>query len=441
MSKSLRIAVFVGAFPVISETFILRQITGLLDRGHQVDIYANERPEAGAPLQPEIIQHGLLERTTYTNAPPEAGIWEMPVWPITAKTWPPGQETPIRNVGRVWRAIPALLRCFTSRPRLTLRVLSAREFGYQASSLSALYRLAQLASLDRRYDVLHAHFGPVGNTFRFAKGLWKAPFIVTFHGYDFSSLPKQEGPHMYAKLFSEVNMVTVNSLHARQKIEELGCASEKIRQLNMGLPAADFPYREGGFQPNETVRLLTVGRLVEKKGLEYSIQAVMQLARAHRVQYDIVGEGPLRGSLAELIDKLDAGSCVKLHGAQSGDVVRKMMAAAHLFVLASVTAQDGDEEGTPVSLMEAQAVGMPVVATFHGGIPEIVLDGQSGMLVPERDVRALSEALKFLVEHPQKWREMGRAGRNHVEQHFDVEKLNGQLLALYQEAISSAGSH
>src|SRR5262245_29471928 len=200
MSDPLRIAMFVGTFPVVSETFILRQITGLLEMGHEVDIYADTRGDTSGPLHVEIASHRLFERTTFMDMPPEAAPWELPVWPVTGRTWTPGVARPVPNSLRLARALPRLLGSLTRQPGLTARVLRRAEYGFQADSLSALHRLSTLARLPRRYDVLHAHFGPVGNSFRFARELWDAPLIVSFHGYDFCTLPRQQGSGMYAKL-------------------------------------------------------------------------------------------------------------------------------------------------------------------------------------------------------------------------------------------------
>ncbi len=138
MSRPLRIAMFVGSFPVVSETFIVRQITGLIDLGHAVEIYADSRAEAGAPIHPEIAKYRLLERTTFMELPPETAPFEMPVWPITGRTWPPGSASSIHNSLRVARAVPKFVRCLWEVPRLAFQVLDRREFGYQAASLSAL---------------------------------------------------------------------------------------------------------------------------------------------------------------------------------------------------------------------------------------------------------------------------------------------------------------
>src|SRR5437879_9786921 len=234
MSRALRIAMFVGSFPVVSETFIVRQITGLIDLGHELDIYADSRVEEGAPIHPEIAKYRLLERTTFMELSPETAPFEMPVWPITGRTWPPGSANPIHNSLRVARAVPKFFRCLWKAPRLACQVLDRQEFGYQAASLSALLRLATLCRRPRQYDVLHAHFGPVGNSFRFARELWEAPLIVSFHGYDFSTLPRSEGTNMYRRLFDTVGAITVNSEYTRRQVEKLGGPAGKLHKLPVG---------------------------------------------------------------------------------------------------------------------------------------------------------------------------------------------------------------
>jgi colanic acid/amylovoran biosynthesis glycosyltransferase len=219
----MRVAMIAGSFPLISETFILRQITGLIDLGHEVDIYAEWRPPAGMPLHPAVLQYALLARTTYIDLPPEVQHWDAPVWPITGQTWVPGEAHPVSNASRVRRAIPAVVRCMLRAPHTTLSVLRPREFGEQARSLSALHRLDVLAARRREYDVVHAHFGPIGLTFRFASRLWRAPLIVSFHGYDFSSWPREQGEDVYVPLFRTAALVTVNSAYSRGRVEALGC--------------------------------------------------------------------------------------------------------------------------------------------------------------------------------------------------------------------------
>jgi len=441
MSRPLRIAMFVGSFPVLSETFILRQITGLLDRGHEVHIYADARAETDAPEHPEVAGYRLLERTTFMDLPPETAPWEMPVWPITGRSWPPGSKTSVHNSARVTRALPKLLSCLVKAPRLTFKVLNPAEYRYQASSLSALYRLAALCLQPKPYDVLHAHFGPVANSFRFAKELWRAPMVVSFHGYDCSTQPRNEGRDIYRKLFETVDAVTVNSEYTRQQVEKLGCPVAKLHKLPVGLDPDEFPFRERTRPAGESIRILTLARLTEIKGHEFALRAVAKLRERHpAIRYDIVGDGPLRKKLEQLIGQLGLQASVTLHGACAGAEIKRIMAEAHIFVLASVNVE-GDCEGQGLVLQEAQAAGLPVVATMHGALPEGMLPGRSGFLVPERDVDALAERLNYLVEHPEMWPGMGRDGRRFVEGHYDIRKLNSVLEGLYFRTIDTFAGH
>ena len=435
MSRPLRIAIFVGSFPVVSETFIVRQITGLIDLGHEVDIYADTRAEAGAPIHPEIAKYRLMERTTIMELPPEAAPFEMPVWPLTGRTWPPGSATSIHNSLRVARAVPKLLRCLWKAPRLMFRVLDRHEFGYQAASLSALLRLATLCRSPKRYDVLHAHFGPVGKSFRFARELWHAPLAVSFHGYDFSTVPRKEGARVYQKLFATADAVTVNSQYTRQQVEALGCPAARLHLLPVGLDPDAFPFRERASRPGEPVRILTVARLTAIKGHAFVLRAMAKLRDLGRdIHYEIAGDGPLRKELEQLVAALELRPAVTFHGACDSGKVLQLLAEAHLFVLASVSVE-GDQEGQGLVLQEAQATGLPVVATKHGALPEGLVPGESGFLVPERNVDALAERLDYLTRHSELWPAMGRAGRKHVETHYDIRRLNSQQVRLYTGMI------
>ena len=436
MNHPLRIAFFVGQFPVVSETFILRQITGLLDLGHEVDIFSDARPEPGMPVHADVAKYRLLERTTYMDMPPECVPWELPVLPLAGETWLPGAAEAIPNWKRLADALPALGRCLERTPALTEKALSADHSGHRARSLSALYRLDRLSALPGGYHVLHAHFGPVGESFRFARELWRAPLVVSFHGFDFSTLPRKQGPRIYEKLFATADLVTVNSEFTRSRVAKLGCAHGKLRKLPVGLDLEAFPFRARTRQAGEPVRVLTVARLVEIKGHEFAIRAVAKTRHRHpELHYDIVGDGPLRKALDGLIVKLKLNDVVTLRGALDSALIQGLMARAHLAVQASVNVE-GDQEGQGLFLQEAQACGLPVVATQHGALAEGLVPEQSGFLVPERDVAALAARLEYLLEHPGRWPEMGRRGRKFVARHYDIRRLNEQLVELYREAAA-----
>lgn len=436
-SVAWRVAFFVGAFPVISETFILRQITGLLDLGHEVDIYADMRQESNGPVHPSVREYGLLERATFMDLPPETVPYEMPVWPITGRTWSPGAAEPVPNWRRVRQIFPAVLDCLAEQPALTCSVLRESQYGYRARSLSGLWRLARLLSAaPRPYNVLHAHFGPVAESFRFARELYQAPLIVTFHGYDYCAVPRKEGKDVYRNLFAAADAVTVNSDYTGGRVRELGCPGEKIHNLPMGIPVDAIPFRIRTRARGEPFRLLTVARLVPIKGHEYVLRALaLCRERLGPVEYHVVGDGPLRGALETLSSELGLGEVVRFEGACDESGLMRHYRENHIFILPSV-AVDGDAEGQGLVLQEAQAAGLPVVATRHGALPEGMVDGESGFLVPERDAEAMAATLVRLAEQSERWPAMGQAGRDFAAQHYDSRLLNRRLVELYRTVLA-----
>jgi colanic acid/amylovoran biosynthesis glycosyltransferase len=432
----MRIAFLLYQFPALSETFILRQIVGLLEMGHEVHIFAERPCEQGAG-HPDVVRHKLLDRTTYVRMPAESGLYEMPIWPVWGATWSLETGDKVANIRRLLRCLPTAVRCFARHPRLTCEVLTQRHYDYQAASLSALYRLAALSAERGQFDVLHAHFGPVGRSFRFAPRLWNAPLVVSFHGYDFSTWPRRHGRDAYASLFQNADIVTVHTQFAEDRLRALGSPSALLRRLECGIDPDDFPFQERSLRPGQLTRLLTVARLVEKKGIEYSLRAVAKLVKeGHELHYEIVGDGPLRDKLMALRDSLGVAEHVEFVGAKNNSYVRERMADCDLFVLASVTAADGDTEGAPVSLLEAQACGIPVVSTQHAGIPEIVADNVSGRLVNERDSDAIADAICDLIRRVDSWAAMGARGRAFVEEHHNIRRLNQRMVEIYSEAIA-----
>jgi colanic acid/amylovoran/stewartan biosynthesis glycosyltransferase WcaL/AmsK/CpsK len=395
-------------FPALSETFVLNQITGLLDRGHDVRIYAR-RPDAPSPVHPVVERHRLLERTTYWPAQPRP-----PLLRILKGLW---------LIVRDPAALPALLRS-----------LDWRRYGRSASSLNLLFWASGFASR-RSFDIIYCHFGWNGLHASMLReiGAIRGKLVTVFHGADVSWQLEAFGADVYRPLFEKGDLFLPISEHWKSKLIALGCPEQRVVVHRMGIDCERFAFFERELKPGQAAQLITVGRLVEKKGVEYGIRAVAQLvARRRDVHYTIIGDGPLRASLEELIRHLGLTERVTLMGSRDHDVVRAALNRSHIALAPSVTSQDGDQEGIPVSLMEAMATGMPVVSTTHTGIPELVRDGVSGRLVPERDADALAWALGDLIDHPENWPAMGRAARRQVVEHFDIAALNDRLVALFQ---------
>jgi colanic acid/amylovoran biosynthesis glycosyltransferase len=409
----MRVAFFLtDPFPVVSETFILNQITGLIDRGHDVRIFA--RRPAAAPVHGDVDRYGLPGRTTY--------------WPELGRGRP----------GRALRGAALLARHAASLPVL-IRVLDVARFGRTASSLNLLGWASRFAPASA-FDVVCCHFGWNGRYAAMLRdtGVLCGRLVTFFHGADVS-LRAETAPGTYARLFECGDLFLPISEHWRAKLIALGCPAARTHVHRMGIDCGRFALRERRLAPGEPVRLVGVSRLVEKKGVAYGIRAVHRLAgRGRDVRYEIIGDGPLRGDIERLVAELGVGDRVTLRGWLEQDEVLRAYERSHIAIAPSVTGADGDQEGIPVALMEAMAAGMPVVSTLHSGIPELIEDGVSGRLVPERDVEALAGALEQLIDAPERWPEMGRAGRRRVEQAFDIGALNDRLVERFEGLLADA---
>lgn len=287
--------------------------------------------------------------------------------------------------------------------------------------------------------LLHAHFGPVG-VYVLPLRSSDLPLVTTFYGYDMSMKPQERGwRKSYRHLFDHGDLFLVEGGHMRDQLVALGCPSEKTEIQRIGVDLDRFSYQRVFANEDESVRILMCGTFREKKGHEYGIQAFARiLSEFPRTQLRIIGDGVLRPSIERLIDELglERGKNVFLLGYLTYDAYEKEAANAHIFMAPSVTASNGDSEGgAPTVLLEMQARGLPVLSTWHADIPEVVIDGASGYLVPERDVVALGEKLAELLAHPKQWSEMGRAGRAHIEKQHDIVKLAQELERKYDTVL------
>jgi len=259
---------------------------------------------------------------------------------------------------------------------------------------------------------------------------------VAFRGADTTKYVARRGPRVYARTFREARLLLPVCEFLARRIVRLGAPAERVVVHPTGIDLRRWPYRERHPAVPGGLRLVSVGRLVEKKGVAQVLAALRLLVDGGvRAEYRVFGDGPLRERLSALAADLGIADRVRFEGRQGQEAVREGLAAADILVAASVTAADGDEEGIPNVLKEAMASGMPVVGTRHAGIPELVEDGVSGWLVPERDEAALAAALARLAGEPERWAAMGRAGRAKIEREYDIHRLNDRFAGMLQTLI------
>lgn len=283
-----------------------------------------------------------------------------------------------------------------------------------------------------RVDVLHAHFGQEGCRALLAKRRTGLPMVTTFYGLDASLLPSDPyWQRRFRELFSLGELFLAEGSALRERLMALGCPEEKAVVQHLGVDLDRIRYRVR--MPREDATFLVCASFREKKGVRYAVEAFGRICgRYPTARLRIIGDGPLRGEIVQKIRDLDLGDRVDVLGVQPYERFLEEVSTCDILLQPSVTASDGDTEGgAPVVLIEAQAAGMPVVATHHADIPEVVRDGVSGFLVPERDVEALAERMVYLLGHPEAWEKMGRAGRGHVEQEYDVRVQVSKLEDVY----------
>ncbi|MDQ2919903.1 MAG: glycosyltransferase, partial [Verrucomicrobiota bacterium] len=234
-------------------------------------------------------------------------------------------------------------------------------------------------------------------------------------------------------------LVLARSKSLADRLVSLGCAPEKLRINRTGLPLQNFPYVRREAPSNGGWRLLQACRLIPKKGVATTLCAfAIFQKRFPKAELNIAGKGPLQTHLEELAEELGISRKVHFHGFVSQADLLKLYAQSHLFLHPSETPPDENQEGIPNSILEAMSTGLPIAATRHGGIPEAVQHGRSGLLVEERDFEALAGAIKEITRSPQTFREMGLLGSEFVAANFEQGVQIRQLESSYDETIAMA---
>ncbi len=390
----MRVAFILKGYPRLSETFIAQEIAALERRGLDILIVSLRRPT-------DARRHRLHDTI-------RARVLYLPEYLLLE---------PLR-VLRAWWKIRRIAN-YASARRLWLRDLArdptpnrARRFG-QALVLAA--------ELPEDVKHLHAHFlhTPASVT-RYAAALLGLPWTGSAHAKDIWTTPEWEKREKLASCEWLVTCTRAN----REHLAALAPPG-KVELLYHGIDLARFPRnaaigsaRDGSSEP---VVILSVARLVEKKGTEILLEALARISPALQWRFVHVGGGPLLKSLQGRAARLGIEERVTWRGALTQDEVLAEYRKADVFALASRIARDGDRDGLPNVIAEAQSQGLACVATRVSAIPELVRDGQTGILVPENDAEALARALESLVTDPARRRALGQAAQTRVREGFALE--------------------
>ncbi len=386
----------------------MNQITALLDRGHNLTIIAGVDP------QEKKVHHDFLEYD----------LKSISYWLPKNKVW------------RYIKACFLLAMYLPGNFGLLVKTLNFFKYGQEAISLRLFYCMIPCIR-EGPFEIVYCHFGENGNIGAMLKEIGvSGKLVVVFHGSDLSARLKMRGAQYYDLLFKTADLLLPVSELFRNRLIEFDAPPQKTVVHRIGVDSEKFQFQARRFEMDHPLKILTIARLVEKKGLEYSIRAVKNLIvkdPKRSISYHIIGDGPLAGDLRRLIHDLEVAHSIFLLGGMEQDSVLDWMMKSHIYVLASVTASNGDQEGIPVSLMEAMATGMPVVSTYHSGIPEIITPGVNGYLAPEKDVDGLTNAIEHLILHPESWPVIGKAARKTIETNYSIEYQITRLVRIFDD--------
>jgi colanic acid/amylovoran biosynthesis glycosyltransferase len=412
----VRALVLVHTFPSRTQTFVLNQVTGLLGLGCDVRVLAKDSDYPDVASWPAAASvPGLAERVTWLRPPARRG-----------------------RAGPAAQAL-ALAACCLVHP---LRALRAFAVSAATGDVSALQGLLAARSLEVQgpFDVMHCQFGSIANMAIVLQraGIVSAPIVTSFRGSDLTSYLRRV-PRAYRLLAASGARFLPVCSPLVGTLEHLGVPRERVEVHFSGIDVGQFPFRMREAPSARPVRLLAVGRMTGKKGFRHLVEAVRLLTAAGReVTLTLVGDGPDRRRLETAAEAGGLSHAVEFRGIVSHAEVAGLMACHDVLVAPSVTDESGDREGIPNVLKEAMACGLPVVATRHSGIPDLIDDEVDGLLVPEGDPRALAGRLAALLDDPAAWPRLSASARAKVERLFDRDGLNARLLKIYEESAELA---
>ncbi len=405
--KKLHVAYIIDRFPSPTEHFILNEITSLERRDIRITILV------------------LRKQKKYLDMPELKKL-----------------ESPVRYLPRIFLALPFLVYFYY--PSLLFCAKKHKQ-GFKLHSPKSFFKLfrdyctnlfffAYLKGKD--IDHIHAHFAFVATdiaSLLSEKLGVKCSF--TMHSRDIYL----NSPQRLGELLSKASFAITCTNYNRDYINKLTSQKygKKIFTVYHGINVLKWG---GGEQAKKKVstdiRILSVARLVEKKGLVYLLEAVKRLTRGgHNIQCTIIGKGPQEKQLKSFIKNNGLREHVHILGFQQRDVVRKYLMEADIFLLPCTVAKDGDRDGLPNTVLEAMAIGVPVVSTNVSAIPEAIRDRKTGMLVNEKDELALAKAVSELLENKGLYRQIAKKSRKEIVERFDHQVSIGQLLAIFKDNI------
>lgn len=412
--KKYKIAFIVKQFPSVSETFVLNQITDLVDRGHEVKIFSfkNKKPSL---IHQAVERYKLLEKTTYFRFPPYSGV-KKAVWRLLFT---------VSNLNALIHE-PAFTFVHPGSMRRAIRDL------WFSQSLVGFLRTGA-------FDIVHAHFGQCGATVAnlVAKGnIGGFKFVTSFHGNDLIPLFVERYKQEYKNLFNYADSVTVNSSYLAEILLRVCPQPKNLILLQVGLRTDQYKKQPVELDTETSdFTILFCGRLVAFKAPDLAVRIMDILVNRRSIKHitlRMVGEGKLKDEVERLIHEFDLKHHVLLLGALSQEQVVEEMNKAHLFLLPGIHEKEtGRAETQGLVIQEAQAMALPVVVSDAGGMKYGLLDNVSGFVLKEGDIEGFADKIELLINNEQMRAAMAKAGRDFVVENFDTKILGDKLSKIY----------
>ncbi len=409
----MHIAIVVNTFPTVSETFIVNQITALIDEGHTIKVCAKKRGSLET-IHNSILNYNLLEETYFNR------------------------KKPFNKVKRVLLFFKLIFQhVFQLNWGLLLKALNFLKYGNDALSLSLFYKL-QFFILHKEFNVIHAHFGvhaiPIVNLK--AKGfLKKSKLVVSFHGFDINPSKIDYYKTFYKSLFEHTDQITVNTLYTKSLLLEVNSTLTNISLLPVGLDTKLFQKNEPPHLKTEGFKLVYCGRLVPFKGALLLPQILNALVSrgVQSITLKIIGNGVLRESLIKEIEKFKLQDKITVLGAITQEEIKAIFSASDAFILPGIYdhLDGGRAENQGLVIQEAQAMRLPVIVSDVGGMKYGLIPNETGFVVKENDISGFVDAIRKLIESPILTTEMGEKGRAFVVKNYDSKILVKRLLGVY----------
>ncbi|MDO9087613.1 MAG: glycosyltransferase [Anaerolineaceae bacterium] len=408
MSTQLKIAYYLPRFPRLTETFILREMLALMEKGHEVQVFSL------FPPKPSPIMHNQVYKImSFVHYCPFLFSFKL----VKAQFY-----FLLRSPLRYLRALMHAVSLTWMEPLTLMRVIILFP--------KSVFFAKQVR--DMKIDHIHAHFVWVnGIAAQIAADLIDITYSIHAHAWDIF----QRKPECVRRQIELANVIVTISDYHRNYLATL-CPTysiEKIHVVHCGLNTKEFTSTHIPVNDN-LIRIVSVGSLIEKKGHEYLIHACGHLLRKkYKFHCSIVGSGPLYEQLQACINGLGLHECVTLLGSLKQNEILDLYRQSDISVLACVEAKSGDKDGIPVALMEAMAMQVPVISTPVAGIPELIDSEENGLLVPEHDVTALAIAMERLINDLELRNKLGLKARKTIIARFDIHQTSDLLVGIFQE--------